>query len=367
MVIYLFIIVFPPLTVKQSPSLAKRKIYAILIGEVMEMAKSLYQQQKLLRLQQIFLQETDEQHGLTMEEILARLSAYGIQAERKSIYENIETLNACGMDILKERRNSKTYYYSVGREFEEAEVRLLADAVASSRFITVKKSEELLKKLTTLTSRHHGAELRRQLYVASRIKNMNETVYYILDELNRAIHRNVAISFCYYDWTLERGTLQKTARHGGRQYTISPWQLLWQDELYYLIAFDHTSQEIRHYRVDRMGLITLTDLPRQGEEAFQQIRMENYTSRLFGMFGGKSQWVTLSFPARFLDIMVDRFGKDLRPTLLKNGDLEIRAEVIPSLPFYGWLFSLGKEVQLTEPLALREEYKTYLQEQLSSI
>lgn len=330
------------------------------------MARSSNQQQKLLRLQEIFLRETDESHGLTMEELVERLEDFGIAAERKSIYENIETLNLCGMDILKERKGNKTVYYAASRDFEEAEVRLLADAVASSRFITVKKSEELLRKLTTLTSRHQGAELRRQLYVASRIKNMNETIYYVLDELNHAIHRNSAIEFCYYDWTLTDQKLQKTPRHEGRLYTVSPWQLLWQDELYYLIAYDHTSQSIRHYRVDRMGLITLTDQKRQGEEAFKEIRLDDYTSRLFSMFGGKSEWVRLRFPARFLDVMVDRFGKDLRPKPMEDGTLEIHTEIIPSLPFYGWLFSLGSEVKLTEPARLVETYKNYLKEQLSS-
>lgn len=331
------------------------------------MAKTLQQQQKLLRLQQIFMQETDENHGLTMEQILSRLQSFGIQAERKSIYENIETLNACGMDILKERRNNTTFYYLASRDFEEAEVRLLADAVASSRFITVKKSEELLQKLTTLTGRHQGAQLRRQLYVASRIKNMNETIYYVLDELNRAIQQNVAISFCYYEWTYQKGILKKTPRHEGKLYCISPWQLLWQDELYYLIAYDHLSKEIRHYRVDRMGLITLLEEPRQGEELFKHICLEDYTSRLFDMFGGEGRRVTLQFPARYLDIMVDRFGKEIHPTLLEGNRMEITAEVIPSLHFYGWLFSLGKEVCLTNPQDLKEEFKKLLSDQLSSL
>ncbi|MBQ7935812.1 MAG: WYL domain-containing protein [Clostridia bacterium] len=330
------------------------------------MPKSANQQQKLLRLQQIFLEETDETHGLTIADLIDRLEGFGIRAERKSLYENMDTLNACGMDILKERRGGKTVYYVADRTFEEAEVRLLADAVASSRFITVKKSEELLKKLTTLTSRHHGAELRRQLYVASRIKNMNETIYYVLDELNRAMHRNVSIQFCYYDWRLEKDQLKKTPRHNGRLYTLSPWQLLWQDELYYLIAYDHLSGQIRHYRVDRMGLITLTEEKRRGKEAFAKIRMEDYTSRLFGMFGGESRRVALTFPERLLDVMVDRFGKELHPSPAKEGFLKIRTEVIPSLPFYGWLFSLGPEVRLTEPEDLKETYKKYLQQQVDS-
>lgn len=329
------------------------------------MSKNPHQQQKLLRLQQIFLQETDEAHGLTMEQLLNRLDTFGIKAERKSIYENIETLNQCGMDILKEKRGGHTYYYAASRDFETAELRLLADAVASSRFITAKKSDQLLQKLASLTSTHQGAGLRRQVHVASRIKNMNETIFYLIDDLNRAIEENVAVEFCYYDWQYAGGTLKREPRHKGRRYLVSPWQLLWQDEFYYLVAFDHTAGEIRHYRVDRMGGIALTEQKRQGEQAFKQIRMEDYTARLFGMFGGETRRVTLLFPARLLDVMIDRFGKDIRPQpAAKEGFLTLRTEVIPSLPFYGWLFSLGTEVTITEPAELKEEYVAALTRQL---
>ncbi|MBQ7034758.1 MAG: WYL domain-containing protein, partial [Clostridia bacterium] len=230
------------------------------------MARSAHQQEKLLWLQRIFLQETDEAHPLTMQQLIARLEQQGISAERKSLYLNIETLNQCGMEIIAERRGSQTVYYSAGGDFEAAELRLLADAVASSRFITAKKSGELLKKLEGLTSRHYAAGLRRQVHVPSRIKNMNETIFYLVDELNRAIAKNVSIEFCYYDWVAEGQTLRRVARHEGQRYEVSPWQLLWEDEFYYLIAFDHRSRSIRHYRVDRMGDISPTDRHRQGDE-----------------------------------------------------------------------------------------------------
>lgn len=327
------------------------------------MPKKPLQNQKILRLMQIFLRETDETHGLTMEEILGRLLEFGISAERKSIYENIETLNQCGMDILREKQGGKTYYFAASREFETAELRLLADAVASSRFITAKKSEELLKKISRLTSRHSAQGLRRQVHVPSRIKNMNETIFYLVDDLNRAISENTAITFCYYDWTAEGKNLRRIPRHGGQSYEVSPWQLLWEDEFYYLIAYDHRSQSIRHYRVDRMGEIALTGQKRQGEDAFKKIRMEDYTSRLFGMFGGETQTVTLSFPARLLDVMIDRFGKQL--SLQKDGEnWRLRVPVIPSLPFYGWLLSLGPEVTLKEPEHLKQDYLEILKKEI---
>ncbi|MBQ9953769.1 MAG: WYL domain-containing protein [Clostridia bacterium] len=328
------------------------------------MAKSAHQNQKLLRLMQIFLQETDEDHGITMAEILAMLEGFGIHAERKSIYENIETLNQCGMDILAEKQGHQSYYYLASREFETAELRLLADAVASSRFITAKKSDQLLQKLSALASRYQGGQLKRSVHVASRIKNMNETIFYLVDDLNRAIRENRAITFRYYEWVYQQGRLVRRPRHDGALYEASPWQLLWEDEYYYLIAFDHKSQSIHHYRVDRMGDIRIADQPRQGDDAFKAIRMEDYTARVFGMFGGKSQMVTLSFPDHLLDAMIDRFGKELNLTRIAEGRLQTRAEVIPSSHFYGWLFSLGAQVTLDAPAELKDEYLAALKRRL---
>ena len=329
------------------------------------MANTAHQQEKLLWLQQIFLQETDEAHPLTMQQLLARLERQGISAERKSLYQNIEVLNRCGMEILSERRGNQTVYYSAGGSFEAAELRLLADAVASSRFITAKKSDQLLKKLGGLVSRHQSAELRRQVHVAGRVKSMNETIFYLVDELHRAIDQNRAVTFSYYDWALSGNGLVRKARHGGKQYAVSPWQLLWQDEFYYLIAFDHETASIRHYRVDRMGEIRITDQPRQGESAFSAIRMEDYTARLFGMFGGTPQRVVLTCPERLLGVMIDRFGKELRPQRRADDRLEIHTDVIPSLPFYGWLLSLGEEVQIQAPIELKQEFESTLQRRLN--
>lgn len=329
------------------------------------MARAALQQQKILRLMQIFLQETDEDHALTMEQILERLQQFGIPAERKSIYDNIETLNQCGMDIIMERRNNKGCYYLASREFEPTELRLLADAVASSRFITAKKSDQLIGKLTTLAGAHQGSALKRQVLVAGRIKNMNETIFYLVDDLNRAITENSAITFRYFDWVLESGTLQKKARHDGALYTVSPWQLLWEDEYYYLIAFDHQSQSIHHYRVDRLAQISLTKERRQGEAQFKALHAENYSARVFGMFGGKSRPVTLCFPAHLLNAMIDRFGKNCDFRTAEDGRLTVRGEVVPSSHFYGWLLSLGEGVTIQTPQELKEDYKTFLQKRLN--
>ena len=324
------------------------------------MAKQPHQQRKILLLRELLLRETDEDHGLTVEQMIAALEKDGVSAERKSIYDNIETLNLCGMEILKRREGRNTYYHALPTNFEPVELRLLADAVASSRFITQKKSEQLIEKLASLASRHQGGDLKRRVYVVDRIKNMNETVLYLIDDLGRAIAEGKVVEFRYYDWEARGHLLKRAPRHGGAFYTCSPWQLLWQDQFYYLIAYDHTSRSIRHYRVDRMGDIIITDRPREGAEAFKQVHMEDYTARLFGMFGGKTERATISFPPRLLDVMIDRFGKEITPHSTENGRLLIHVDLIPSLPFYGWLASLGKEVHLEAPESLRADYMNTL-------
>ncbi len=324
------------------------------------MPKNPRQTEKLLRLQEIFLRETDEDHPITMPKLLERLESFGISAERKSVYENIQVLDQCGCEILSERRGSQTYYYAVGRPFELSELRLLADAVSSSRFITERKSNQLMEKLGSLCSVHQAAQLKRRLHIASRIKNMNETILYTVDELYRAMDQNRAIGFRYYDWQMEKGTLQRVPRRNGAEYVVSPWQLLWLEENYYLMAFDHNRRAIRHYRVDRMGQLRITEEPRRGESEFKEKRVEDYMSRVFGMFGGEPCRITLSFPAKMLEVMVDRFGKELRPQTLAGDRLQIRVEVVPSLPFFGWLLSLGSGVVLEEPDALRREFADLL-------
>lgn len=320
------------------------------------MAKNPRQSEKLLRLQQIFLQETDQEHPLTMQQIIGRLDSFGITAERKSLYENIDVLNRCGCEILSERRGGQTYYYATGRAFELSELRLLADAVSSSRFITERKSNQLLEKMGSLCSTHQSAQLKRRLHIASRIKNMNETILYAVDDLYRAMDGNKALRFRYYDWGLEGIKLKKLPRHQGAEYLVSPWQLLWLEENYYLVAFDHAKGEIRHYRVDRMGDLQLCEEPRQGETEFKARRVEDYIARVFGMFGGEPCRIALSFPERMLEVMVDRFGKELQPQRMGEGRLEIRVDVVPSPPFYGWLLSLGDQVVLESPQELRTAF-----------
>ncbi len=318
------------------------------------------QKAKLPLLQQILEAETDEQHPLTVSELIDRLAARGIHAERKSLYTDLEQLRQLGADIVSVRGRT-TGYYLGQRRFDLPELRLLVDAVQSSRFITQKKSAQLIAKLETLTSRHHAGELQRQVIVSGRVKSMNESIYYAVDALHEAMHRNVAVTFTYFDRDKRK---QRRYHRDGRSYTVSPWALTWNDENYYLIGFDHDYAQLRNYRVDRMQGVTPTALPRAGEEAFAAVDMAQYTRSTFGMFGGEIRRVELRCSDRLSSVILDRFGMDT--ALVADGDgFTAWADVAISPQFYAWATGFGSDLTIIGPADIREGYRQYLAQVLS--
>lgn len=324
------------------------------------MAKSCNQKLKILYLMQILSEQTDEANPIMMPQILDALEANGITAERKSIYDDIETLRTIGMDIVK--RSEKPVGYYVGkRKFELAELKLLVDAVQSSKFITVKKSEELIKKLEGLTSRYEARQLQRQVFVTNRIKTMNESIYYNVDRIHNAILDNVKITFQYFNWTIEK---KMELRKNGGRYCISPWLLTWNDENYYLIGYDEEAETIKHYRVDKMLAIELTEEKRIGGEAFQAANAAEYAKKTFGMFHGTEKSVKMRFENSLGGVLIDRFGKDIPIRKEDETHSIARMEVAVSKQFYGWLSGLGTGIQILEPEEVKQEYIGFLQELL---
>lgn len=310
------------------------------------MAKGNNQKLKLVYLMKILLEKTDEEHSLTMEEIIAALQTYGVSAERKSLYGDLEALRLYGLDIVGEQR-SRTYYYRViNRQFELAELKLLVDAVQSSKFITAKKSHQLIKKIEALASAHEASQLQRQVFVAKRIKTMNESIYYNVDSLHSAINANAQIRFQYFQWTVDK---QMKPKKDGAYYQVSPWALSWDDENYYLVAFDSEAGRIKHYRVDKMLKIQQTQENREGKELFDSFDMAVYAQKMFGMFGGSVENVTLKFPNELAGVVIDRFGKDITFRKLDEAHFSIHAEVAVSRQFLAWVIGLGPGVALLGP------------------
>lgn len=321
------------------------------------MAKQGLQKQKLLALAQLLLRETDEAHPLTMQQLLDALDAQGIAAERKSVYDDIEVLRGAGLDILL-RRDAPAGYYIAAREFQLAELKLLVDAVQASRFITERKSMELIRKLENLASRHEAGVLQRQVYVAGRVKTMNESIYYTVDRLHDAISNNRKIRFQYFAWN-EKGETQ--LRHDGRFYCVSPFALSWDDENYYLLAYDAAAALLKHYRVDKMVCLTVTDEAREGVEQFSSFDTAAYTRKVFGMYGGQEALVTLRCASHLAGVMLDRFGQEVLLRPHGDGTFSLTAAVIVSTHFLTWLMNFPGEVEIEEPQTVRDAYLAHAQ------
>ena len=320
------------------------------------MAKSEGQKLKLLYLIDMLEKHSDEKHPLTTPEIIRRLEEVGIHSERKSIYDDIARLCDYGYDIISIKSRLGGGYYLASREFELPELKLLVDAVQSSRFITTKKSRQLIQKLEAKASQYDAGKLQRQVYVAGRVKTENESIYYNIDNIHYAIQENKQIQFNYLDWNLKKELVKRP--NGEKR--VSPWALIWREENYYLVAFDSQDDIIKHYRVDKMGQVEVLDARREGMKQFEAVDIASYTKQTFGMYAGEEERVTLQFPNRLIGVVLDRFGKDADIRPMEDDTFRIRVSVALSGQFFGWLAGIGKEAKIIAPEKVNEQYKEWL-------
>ncbi|MEJ8734347.1 MULTISPECIES: helix-turn-helix transcriptional regulator [Mediterraneibacter] len=322
------------------------------------MPKGTNQKFKLYRLAQIMQENTDDEHYITMPEIKAALEEYDVTADRKSIYADLRDLQALGVEVEGESVGNRYHYHVVSRLFELPELKLLVDAIQSSKFITEKKTNALIKKLEKLVSKYDAQKLQRQVYVSGRIKTMNESIYYIVDAIHNAISENKKIKFQYYQWNVKK---EMELRHGGAWYHISPWGLSWDDENYYLVGYDTEAEKIKHYRVDKMLHIRMSDEAREGREHFKKLDMADYAKKSFGMFGGKEQTVKLLVANALAGVIIDRFGKEVMLIPADEEYFTVNVHVHVSRQFLGWVFSLGKNVKIIGPDEVVEQMRQEVQ------
>ncbi|WP_297238413.1 WYL domain-containing protein [uncultured Faecalicoccus sp.] len=320
--------------------------------------KGEHQKLKMLILAQLFLSKTDDEHGLTMAEIIENLKTEGVNADRKTLYTDIEELREFGMDIIAEKKGKNFFYHIGSREFELPELKLLVDSVQSAKFITDKKSKELIKKLESLVSIYEGKKLQRQVVIAGRVKTINENIYYNVDQIHEAIGKECQIEFQYFQWNIHK---EMTLRKNGAFYQVSPWALMWDDENYYLVAYDDQEKKIKHYRVDKMLHVSVIEKRRQGEEDFKEFDMPHYTKSLFGMFGGKETQVTLMAENEKIGILIDRFGKDIPISKVDDQHVKTTVNVAISNQFLGWIMSLGDGIQVLGPESVVASMKEEIQ------
>lgn len=319
------------------------------------MPKSPNQKLKLLYLYKILTEKTDEKHPMTVNEMISELSKYDISAERKTIYDDLTLLSDnFGMDIIPVR--SKTYGYYVGsRQFELAELKLLVDAVSSSKFITGKKSLSLISKIEKLASTHEAKSLRRQVYVTDRVKALNEGIYYNVDTIHEAISANKKICFKYYEWTTDK---TKHYRKDGKLYTESPVSLTWDDENYYLISYKKKYDAFAHYRVDKMESITVCDEERDMPD--KNFDLAGYTKKVFSMFSGEQESIDVEFDASLVGVVLDRFGMDVHIRKIDETKFVAKLNVAVSNTFFSWICSFSSKAKIVSPQKTVDEFKKFL-------
>ena len=327
------------------------------------MAKNPKQKQKLLYIMKFFSEKTDDDYGVTVQDIIDYLAEYDIAAERKSIYSDIECLRDFGFDIVKSKVGKITLFSLVSRDFTTEELKLLIDAVQCSKFITLKKSRELIHKIEHLTSENQAKELHRQVIVANRVKNSNEEIYRNIDSINRAINKKRKIGFYYTNWTVSRTgakKLVKVRRHNGMRYMLSPKALTWDDENYYMIAYDKDADMLKHFRVDKMEDISVEDVRADSSKAVDKFDLAVYTKQVFGMYGGDTVNVRMRFDDGLIGVVVDRFSDKVFIQPHSDGTFTMSAEVMLSPQFYGWLFSFGDKARIVSPKVAKEGFCDYL-------
>ena len=313
------------------------------------------QKLKMLYLVKILSEETDDSHALSLQEITAKLAAYGVNADRKTLYTDFDALEKYGLEILKEQIGRQVYYHLATRSFELPELKLLVDAVQSSKFITEKKSRELIKKLESMVSIYEAKHLHRQVLITDRIKAMNESIYYNVDMLHEAINADRQIRFQYFQWTVSK---KQELRRNGAWYQISPWCLMWDDENYYMVAYDACDRKIKHYRVDKIIRLSITALAREGKQEFKEFDAAKYTKSLFGMYGGNLKRVALEARNEMAGVLIDRFGKDIVIIPQDEQHFTAYVDVIASRHFLGWIISLGDGVRIVGPEDVVEMMKS---------
>lgn len=313
-----------------------------------------HQKLKMLYLMKIFSEETDDSNFLTLQQIIQKLKDYGVMADRKTLYVDFDELRSFGVDIIMEKIGRNSFYHIGRRDFELPELKLLVDAVQSAKGLTDKKSSELIKKLESMVSKYEAGQLNRQVYIAGRVKTMNESVYYNIDTIHEAINADRQIRFKYFKWDLQK---KMKLRKEGDWFRVSPWHLIWDNEYYYLIAYDNENNKIKHYRVDKMLKISLVDEQREGKEQYKKFDIARYTRGLFGMFGGEETKVTLEVHNSMVSVIIDRFGKDIYITPVDEDHFRTNVNVSVSSQFLGWIMSLGDKVRIVGPDEVVEQMK----------
>ncbi len=316
------------------------------------------QNEKILHIARILMENTNEDNPMTANMLIEKLSDLGIPIERKSIYSAVDTLLSFGYDIQKSRMEPKGYYIST-RDFELPEIKLLVDAVQSSKFITSRKSIELINKIKKLTDKNSAKKLQRQVIVSGRVKMANERVYYSIDAIHEAIADAKKISFKYCEYDINKELIP---RKGGKVYKYTPVILIWDDERYYLINYDEKHNSYTHFRADKM--IDVVVLEERAAVPKRKLDAARYSKSVFSMFNGEFEDVEIAADNRLVGAFLDKFGMDITIRKYSPGEFSVKCQVAVSNTFFAWLFQYGNMARIISPQKVVEEYKNHIKDTL---
>lgn len=318
---------------------------------------------RILYLQKILLERTDEEHPLSTTQLIGILNdEYGISAHRTTITKDIAALVEYGLDIVT-IHSTQSKYFVASRRLELPELKLLIDAVESSKFITKKKSDVLIEKIHTLTSPGQVSKLKRNNYVADRIKPDNEQIYYIVDTINDAINEGKQISFQYYDYT---GLKKKVLKNKGEVYKLSPYHLLWNGDYYYVVGYSEKKSKAVTFRVDRIAGVPEI-LEKESVPQPEDFNIADFIKEVFFMYDGDNVTVDLRCDNSLMKTMIDRFGEDVTTLAYDMTSFRLITEVSASPTFFGWVFGFGGKVQILAPVEVKEQYRQMIRNEFDVI
>ena len=296
---------------------------------------------RLLYLSKILENETDEERGLTMNELLDRLAGFDVEAERKSVGRDIKSLQEAGMDI-----------YDVRDPYKRPEqiIEMLVDIISASKFLSEEETEHMVSGLEKLVSARRRSELNHSIYIYDRAKNENEQVFTSVDRISQSMNLKQKVAFRYFDWRRQGETHY---RKKGRYYIVTPRFLCWEEEHYYMVAYDSEAGMLKHYRVDRMTEVTVSE--EAAEPEAEEINIAEYVRKNFHMFSGKLRKITLRVKPQLVGAMIDRFGSEVfMHPIPDSEDYLLTTEAAVSEQFAGWIFGFGDQVEVIEPESVRK-------------
>lgn len=321
------------------------------------MATNNMQKRKILALMDILKTETDPAHGLTMPQLIAKLGARGIEAERKGIYRDIEALREFGMDITKLKRQPVQYALRT-RAFDFSQLTLLIDAVQSSKFLSDRSSKELVESIKKLASVEERKRLNKQVHVYGRPKRQDRSDFKTVDLLQEALAKQRKASFVYFKYDASK---KQVARKRNARHVVTPVCLTYSEGNYYLVAYSDADAQIRNYRVDRMKAAAIVDQPAEQNDEIAAYDPNKASRTAFGMYKGTCISASIKVDAALMNVVVDRFSRDVSATPVEGGRAAvINVSVQPSPVFYGWLAILGDQAEILAPDSLREDYAAWL-------